>query len=223
MPTMSDVFAQEPFSTSNTATDFTLNLILIFFTVGTGAATTKLVANSWQKRALRSDIKRTVLNEYANSYKYQYAILELFIERLFMEYCSEGIEQQGTVAFHKEDNIENYFKYVKFTNNKKPSLKFGEEFKELTDNFFEATHEMMHFSSSLRLYYRNDDLVTESHELRNDLIEALNFVRKFMYSNTPREFIDNYKSYDIVSHEVIIKLRDYEVTLVNAKFHKKTL
>jgi hypothetical protein len=196
---------------------FVKDVILVAIPTGVGAFTSKFLTNSWQERREKSRIKREILAEFKNSIKNSSSAMFLFTTKIMNYYTS-----YGGLEFNTVDKSVLPKEYSKPLDNP-PFNKFIELHEKLEEEYLQLDYTGSTFLSSLRLYYRNDELEDEYGEIAFGLTQMINSIRKLMkvnnYSELQSSLLECFQHHSLIRNMI----KDFEKKLIDTDLHNLTL
>jgi hypothetical protein len=194
--------------------DLVLTMIAVIIPVIGGAVTTRKITSLWQIKNEKSKIKREVLSDFQNSAKRVYDITISFIGMIFDEYVQYD---------HKlNEKIPKGHAILEFPTNSDefPKKKFQNEYKKFQSDIRESTFHGSRFLSSLRLYYRNQQLEEEYEKIHEQLASAVIRANYLITTTTEDDFFKIYERCmkDLSDSKTL--MRSFELKLADTELNK---
>ena len=184
---------------------FEEQLVLMIIPVVSGILASKWITNSYQKNKEKSDLKRTILSEFTESYTKKYTLTRIFSKFVIEQYASI-----------KDDKI-TYFETFPEKDDEKPSKKYYEEWKKFSKDFHEISFSSNILVRSMNFYYNDEQLSGKISELSDKLYDAYELTRLFFESDDLTEFHERYKKVDQKLCEVLEMTGNIEYILITTK------
>jgi len=195
--------------------EFFKEIILVLIPVIIGAMTARIVTNRWQIRNEKSKIKRKILEEFTDSIKKCGELLNVL-------YLNIGEKYYLTNYVLNENDEVNVTPILNFPKeeDEPPSHYFSSDIKKLKDDLYATASGLSTCLSSLRLYYRNEDLEREFKNLNAFVFAEYKLIIQLIHSKNEQEFIDNNKEFYKWNLIFMNKVEIFEKRLIDEKIHK---
>jgi len=191
--------------------DFLKSIALVTIPTILGITASKLIVSSWQIRNEKSRIKRQILNEYENSGKLMRGLMVNFLRKISFEFIEPDLNEENPFSEYKNDFKKTFQK------------KFGNDFTRLENGINDVELTAGKLNSSLRLYYKNEELVEDHRKLLSFMVEMFLIIRRMFNLNDFKKFTELHDQFGKMDVEILDELKKFEMKLIDLKLDKNVI